>query len=91
MSCKWFFEFKLKTNTREYTFRAPSKEQRDLWIRIFKLLIEMNKKSISASNLNPFAFEEQQKHFEVTKTIAKSFLKFMAEECGYNSSIMYKS
>jgi hypothetical protein len=49
-------------------------------MRIFRILIEMNKKSVSSTDINPFIFEENAEKNEENKKIAKGFMAYMSED-----------
>ena len=63
--CVWQFEFILVTVGRTYVFRAPSKEVRQHWYRIFNIIVEMNKENVATNFMNPFDFDQKRKDIEL--------------------------
>jgi len=61
-SCKWQFEFQLKTNERSFVLRCANRQDRDHWVRVFNLIVSMNAKRLTSDKLNPFTFEAQEKN-----------------------------
>ena len=55
--CTWLYEFILVTVDRTYVFRAPSREIRQYWHRIFSIIVEMNKEVVATNFMNPFDFD----------------------------------
>ena len=54
--------FKLKFDKKNIKLLSPgSAEDRNQWMRIFLLIIQMNRLKIDFDNINPFIFEKFQK------------------------------
>lgn len=58
--CPWMFPFTLVTSSRTYELSAAIRSDREHWLRIFKIIIEMNKVGLSTKDVNPLVFEQNQ-------------------------------
>ena len=54
------FEIKLRDGTKRLCGCASAKD-RDQWVRIFILIVQMNRLNIDARKVNPFVLEMHQK------------------------------
>jgi hypothetical protein len=50
----------LTVKTRTFEFEASSERECQLWLRVFNIVVEMNKCGLSLRETNPFIFEEEQ-------------------------------
>lgn len=58
MSCSWAFGFELRTRERSYILNAPTRREREHWVRIFMLLKAQNARQLVASEFNPLIYEK---------------------------------
>lgn len=58
--CSWLFEFTIVTTERQYELHAPTRDDRDHWIKIFKIIVKMNKKGLNTRDTNPLKFDKQK-------------------------------
>lgn len=58
--CPWLFEFRLETTDRSFNLFAPTRLDRDHWVKIFSILVDMNKASVSTKEINPFEFDSKR-------------------------------
>ena len=65
--CQWNYNFVLETIERNMELYAPTRKDRDNWVRMFKLIIDMNKQQIGTSTMSPFVYEMQRKYLVVGK------------------------
>ena len=59
-TCPWNFNFQLETSDRSMELFAPTRQDRDKWMMIFNLIIEMNEKLISTKLITPLSYKKQQ-------------------------------
>ena len=61
--CGWNFAFSLEFSDRTYELYAPTRADRDEWVRILGAVAEMNKTGVDVSGVSPhdFLLEKQQK------------------------------
>ena len=63
-SCAWLYEFSIEMAKRTYEFRSATKEDRAHWVRIFQIIVEMNKEHVTTNFMNPFDFDQKRKEIE---------------------------
>lgn len=47
--CPWLFQFNLITTERTYELYAPNRTDRDYWLRIFNIIIQINQIGLTTS------------------------------------------
>ena len=52
-TCAWNFNFILELSDRNMELFAPTRQDREKWVMIFNLIIEMNEKLISTKLMSP--------------------------------------
>ena len=57
--CKWNFSFELEMSDRTMELFAPTRLEREKWVKVFKAISEMNDKLISPKKVNPLKFLQQ--------------------------------
>ena len=57
--CVWNFCFELEMNDRSMELYAPTRQDREKWVMLFKLLSEMNERLISTRTMSPLEFQKQ--------------------------------
>lgn len=58
-TCPWMFGFIIETHDRIFQLHSPIRQDRDHWMKIFKILVKMANAGISTKTVNPFNFEKQ--------------------------------
>lgn len=56
----WPFSFQIEFLQRSLTFSVRTKRELRDWVRVFTLIINMNKHGFNVSDKNPFVYEKQQ-------------------------------
>ena len=46
-TCRWLFGFMIETHERTYQLHSPTRQDRDHWLKIFKILVKMASAGIS--------------------------------------------
>ena len=52
----------LETVDRNMELYAPTRMDRDKWVKMFKLIVEMNQNHISTTTMSPFVYDMQRKY-----------------------------
>lgn len=59
--CSWNFPFSLKFTDRIYELYAPTRNDRDKWLKILGAIAEMNKNSIDLELMTPFEYLQEKR------------------------------
>ena len=51
---------------------APTRQDREKWVHMFKLMIDMNLHDTQTSTINPFVYEKQKKYWMKRKSLIES-------------------
>ena len=54
--CKWNFAFLLSFREKTYELYAPTRSDRDEWVKTFSTISEMNSKGIKLDTCKPFEY-----------------------------------
>ena len=57
-TCAWNFNFELDFSDRSMELFAPTRQDREKWMMIFNLIIEMNEKLISTKLITPLSYKK---------------------------------
>ena len=57
---RYCFRIQIKTNPLTLVV-CQSEEDRDQWVRVLRLIIDMKKLGVDSSKVNPFTFEHYRK------------------------------
>ena len=80
--CKWLYQFNLVTVERTYELYSPTSKDREQWVRLFSLLIEMYKNKITTQQMDPLQYESEHQ----LTTVAQSADSLQMQP--YSSSTM---
>ena len=58
--CPWMFGLRIETKQRMYELYAPTRKDLNHWIRIFNLIIEMNRLGILKRQYTPLMYERDK-------------------------------
>ena len=54
--------FNLEMADRNMELYAPTRQDRDAWVRVLNLIIEMNREGITTESMSPFVYELRKKY-----------------------------
>ena len=61
-ACQWNYMFNLEMADRNMELYAPTRQDRDAWVRVLNLIIEMNREGITTESMSPFVYELRKKY-----------------------------
>ena len=61
----WKFSFEIILTDRSFELYSPTRVEREKWVHVFKLLLEMQKKSISTRSVSPFGYAKYKELMNV--------------------------
>ena len=61
-TCQWNYMFVLEMADRNMELYAPTRQDRDAWVRVLSLIIEMNREGITTEEMSPFVYELRKKY-----------------------------
>ena len=56
--CIWNYGFVLETVDRSMELFAPTRKDRDKWIHVLNLIVDMNHNNFGTSSMSPFVYEK---------------------------------
>ena len=62
--CKWNFSFSLSFDDKKYELYAPTRADRDQWVKMLNTIAEMNRQSVKLESMTPFDFEREQEQLK---------------------------
>ena len=71
-TCPWNYCFILETMDRTMELYAPTRKDREKWVHMFNMIIDMNKQNIGTSTMSPFVYEMQKKYLVLDKNTYSS-------------------
>ena len=81
--CSWNFAFNLVfSNGRDYELYAPTRGDRDMWVKILSTIAEINRQGLSLQDQNPIDYMKEQE----MKTKAELEEAKMTESARYHAS-----
>ena len=67
----WPFSFQIEFLQRSLTFSVRTKRELKDWVRVFTLIINMNKHGFNVADKNPFVYEKQQMNTSINQSISQ--------------------
>lgn len=79
--CEWLFPFELRTDRKSMVFHSPSHEDRECWLRIFRIIQHMSMHNFQHSTFNPFEYEAKF----MLRTLPTSYTSSLVKDVSTNS------
>jgi len=79
--CQWLFPFELRTDKKSMILHCQSKEDRNCWLRIFKIIQHMSMHNFQHSTFNPFEYEAKF----MLRTLPTNYTSSLVKDVSTNS------